>query len=247
VADERGPAGQRGLAAGDFGTWLVEMRDALAGRHPATVPCGECHACCTSSQFIHVAPDETATLARIPATLLFPAPQRPPGHVVMGYDERGHCPMLVDGRCSIYENRPRTCQTYDCRIFPAAGVAVPGADQAGIAEQAGRWRFSFPTAADQTAAEAVQAAAAFLDRHPEIAAPTGRPPNPTALAVLAVEASPAFLRPDRLAGVTGMVAEPDPATVRAELGRRPAAAPGDTASRRATDRKRPKRRGRRGG
>ena len=34
----------------------------------------------------------------------------------------GHCPMLVDGRCSIYEHRPRTCRTYDCRVFPAAGL-----------------------------------------------------------------------------------------------------------------------------
>ena len=30
----------------------------------------------------------------------------------MGYDERGHCPMLVDGDCSIYDHRPRTCRMY---------------------------------------------------------------------------------------------------------------------------------------
>ena len=29
----------------------------------------------------------------------------------------------TDGRCSIYEHRPRTCRTYDCRIFPATGLA----------------------------------------------------------------------------------------------------------------------------
>ena len=85
------------------------------------VPCDGCTACCTSSQFVHIGPDETDTLARIPRRLLFPAPRLPAGHVLMGYDENGHCPMLVDGACSIYEHRPRTCRTYDCRVFPAAG------------------------------------------------------------------------------------------------------------------------------
>jgi Fe-S-cluster containining protein len=30
--------------------------------------------------------------------------------------------MLIDNRCSIYPHRPRTCGTYDCRVFPAAGL-----------------------------------------------------------------------------------------------------------------------------
>ena len=28
------------------------------------------------------------------------------------------------GGCSIYDHRPRTCRTFDCRVFAAAGVAV---------------------------------------------------------------------------------------------------------------------------
>ena len=63
---------------------------------------------------------------------------------VLGYDERGHCPMLVDGACSIYEHRPRTCRTYDCRVFPAAGVE-PDADKAPSPTRARRWRFTDPT------------------------------------------------------------------------------------------------------
>ncbi|HET7720760.1 MAG TPA: YkgJ family cysteine cluster protein, partial [Acidimicrobiales bacterium] len=101
------------LPAGRFSTWLVRIG--------VDVPCGTCTACCTSSQFVHIGPDERDTLSRIPKALLFPAPGQPKGHVVMGYDERGHCPMFVDGACSIYEHRPRTCRTYDCRVFPAAG------------------------------------------------------------------------------------------------------------------------------
>ncbi|HEX3542140.1 MAG TPA: YkgJ family cysteine cluster protein, partial [Acidimicrobiales bacterium] len=129
--------------AGEFSPWLAQVRGAIAGAHGVAVPCGSCTACCTSSQFIAIGPDEEATLARIPADVRFPAPRRP-GHFVLGYDERGHCPMLVDGKCSIYEDRPRACRTYDCRVFAAAGVELDNA----IGDQARRWRFRFPHAED---------------------------------------------------------------------------------------------------
>src|SRR3954462_9632098 len=136
-----------GLDAGPFTAWLGEMTEALTGGRTSTVPCGSCTACCTSSQFIHIGPAETEALAHIPAGLLFPAPGRPKGHVLLGYDERGHCPMLVDGRCSIYAHRPRTCRASDCRIFAAAGLDVDAEDEhkEAIARRARRWRFGFPT------------------------------------------------------------------------------------------------------
>jgi hypothetical protein len=107
--------------------------------------------------------------------------------MLLGYDEQGHCPMLVDNRCSIYEHRPRSCRTYDCRIFPAAGVEVDD-DKPLIARRVERWRFSFPTRADREQFEAVQAAA----KSPDGAAPT----NATARALRAIELHEAFLRPD---------------------------------------------------
>src|SRR2546421_6542963 len=118
------------------------MQAAIRGEQESDVPCTGCTACCPSPQFVHIAPDETDTLAHVPAELLFPAPLLPAGHVVLGYDERGHCPMLVDGRCSIYEHRPRTCRTYDCRIFAAAGI---DADKELIVARARRWRVTYPT------------------------------------------------------------------------------------------------------
>jgi Fe-S-cluster containining protein len=161
------------LEAGDFSSWLAGMQAALAGTQDSDVPCAGCTACCTSSQFVHIAPDEADTLAHIPRALLFPAPGMPRGHVLLGYDERGHCPMLVDGRCSIYAHRPRTCRTYDCRIFPATGVEV---DKPQVAERAARWRFEGD---DVDAAAAVRAAAASLEvESPEL--------NPTQRAVRAV-------------------------------------------------------------
>lgn len=134
------PGDEGPLAAGDFAAWLTDMQAALREERPASVPCGDCTACCTSAQFIHIDPDETGALAHIPKPLLFPAPGLPKGRVLMGYDEHGHCPMFQDNACSIYEHRPRTCRTYDCRIFPATGL-VP--DQPAIAARAARWLFTY--------------------------------------------------------------------------------------------------------
>jgi hypothetical protein len=163
------------------------MRSALAGERDAEVPCGSCTACCRSSQFVHIAPDETETLARIPRQLLFPAPRRPRGHMVLGYDERGHCPMLLDGKCSIYEHRPRACRTYDCRVFAAAGVDVAVDDKALIAERARRWRFRTAGNDDNLRLAAIRAAATFLQRHVRELPGEVVPGNATELAVRAVE------------------------------------------------------------
>ena len=147
------------IDAGPFATWLADTQAAIRGEHDATVPCGECTACCTSSQFVHVGPEETDTLAHLPASVLFPAPGFPPGHLLMGYDDRGHCPMFVDDGCSVYEHRPRTCRTYDCRVFAAADV-VP--EQPAIAARVRHWRFAEPGPEDIAAHAAVRRSAARL-------------------------------------------------------------------------------------
>jgi Fe-S-cluster containining protein len=172
------------LPAGDFGSWLDAMGAALREEADAAVPCGGCTACCTSSQFVTIGAEETDTLAHIPSALLFPAPGKPRGHFVLGYDERGHCPMLVDGRCSIYEHRPKTCRAYDCRIFAAVGLDVDAEDshKQEIARRARRWRFSFPAADDWRRHEALRTAAR-----------TVRATSVTQLAVRAVESYEQFL------------------------------------------------------
>jgi Fe-S-cluster containining protein len=129
------------LDAGSFAAWYDDIVGALRHEREMTVPCGSCRACCTSAQFVHISPDETDTLAHVPSALRFPAPGLPEGHVVLGYDEHGRCPMLVDDACSIYDHRPRTCRTYDCRVFAATGVD-PGSAQPAIAERVAAWRFA---------------------------------------------------------------------------------------------------------
>ena len=209
--------------AGSVTAWMREVQAALGGEADADVACDGCTACCTASQFVPVGPDETDTLAHIPSELLFAAPRMPPGHVVLGYDEHGRCPMLIDDRCSIYAHRPRTCRTYDCRVFPASGIEVDGddPDKAAIGRRARRWRFTHPTPADQVAHDAVQAAGRFVTEHPEVVSPGGAPVPATARAVLAVEVHRAFLAADHgSGGPTLLEHPPGPQAVRVELHRR---------------------------
>lgn len=168
---------------------------------------------------MHIGPDETDTLAHIPAALLFPAPGLPDGHLLLGYDQRGHCPMLVEGRCTIYQHRPRTCRTYDCRVFAAAGIDVDDVDKAQVAQRVRRWRFSYEDESGLVRHAAVRAAAAFLAEHLD-----ELPGEPVALsatrrAVLAVEAHGAFLDAGADDAQVPRVREPKPDAVRAELAR----------------------------
>lgn len=212
------PVEPEDLPAGAFSAWLHGMQRALRDEGTSDVPCDDCTACCTSSQFVHIAPDEADALAHIPAELLFPAPRMSSGHVLLGYDELGHCPMLRDGACSIYEHRPRTCRAYDCRIFPAAGLQ-PDQDKVLLARRAGHWRFDFPSQLDQSEHDAVRAAAAFVQEHGELFSEGSPPTSPTQLAVLAIELHDCFVG---RGGATGRAAAvtPDVTVVRVALSRR---------------------------
>lgn len=181
------------LPAGTFTDWLDDTRRVRAEGADAEVPCGECTACCTSWQFILIAPDEAETIAQIPRKLLFPAPGMPDGHRVLGYDRNGHCPMLVDGLCSIYDHRPRTCREYDCRVFPAAGYSPDDPALSDITEQAARWRFDHPSDEDERSHDAVKAAARFLEAHRAELPPDLVPNRATQRALLAVAIHRLFL------------------------------------------------------
>jgi hypothetical protein len=111
--------------------------------------------------------------------------------------------MLVDDRCSIYEHRPRTCRTYDCRVLAAAGVAHDDGVPPPIARQARRWRFDLPAEADRVEHDAVGVAATFLHEQQDLLAEAAVPRNTTQRAVLAVRLHDLF-RGD----------EPDPEAIR---------------------------------
>ena len=164
------------LPAGELSSWLAGMQAALRGERESEVPCAGCTACCASSQFVHIEPDETATLAHVPAALRVRAPGRPQGHVVLGYDEHGRCPMLGEHGCTIYEHRPRTCRSYDCRVFAATGIA-PDPSQPAVAARVRRWRFVVETPEARRQRDGLERAAIDLADVP-----------PTHRAVAAVEA-----------------------------------------------------------
>jgi hypothetical protein len=100
--------------------------------------------------------------------------------------------MFVDNQCAIYKYRPRTCRTYDCRIFPATGLSA-GSDKPLITQQAGRWQFAFPTTQDRKHFAALQAAAKFLQEHAESFPAGFVPGNPTQQAVVAIKVYKVFL------------------------------------------------------
>ncbi len=186
---------QPDLAAGDFSSWLRQTRIALLSDNGMDVACGDCIGCCSSSYFIHIKPQETRPLSLIRKELLFPAPGMPNGHVLMGYDKNGLCPMMSSGRCTIYTHRPQTCRNYDCRVFSAAGIAAGGDGKAVINQRVARWKFSYPTVQDQNEHLAVQSAAKFIRTHANCF-PGGRvPDNPSQLAILALKVYAVFLTP----------------------------------------------------
>ncbi|HWE55342.1 MAG TPA: YkgJ family cysteine cluster protein [Acidimicrobiales bacterium] len=153
----------------DFATWRAQFRSALERGGNSAVPCDGCTACCRSHQFVHIDDDETDTLAHIDPDLLVRTPGVDAHSWVMGYDTAGRCPQLTDTGCSIYEHRPRTCRTYDCRVFAAAGVRP---DQPLVADRAATWVF---TADDQVER--------CRDRAAQMTEP-GRPPASVALAAV---------------------------------------------------------------
>ncbi len=182
------------VPAGNFSGWLRGTEESLrSGKGASEVPCGVCRGCCRSSMFIHIKPEETQTIARIPRALLFPAPGLPKGNVLMGYSDQGNCPMLVDGECSIYEFRPQTCRDYDCRVFAATSIEVDER-QIEIANRVRAWRFDYENDEDRERHRIVRAAAAFLQENRDLFPPGSLPGYPVQLAALAVRIYRLFSR-----------------------------------------------------
>ncbi len=156
------------IPAGEFGEWLQAAQPAVSNNLESDVPCGDCNACCRASYFIHVTPQDVDAIAAIPAELLFPAPGAPAGYQLMGFNEHGQCPMLVDGQCSIYADRPSACRTYDCRVFAAADIEAGGAEKAEVNERVLRWQFTYADTQSQLAHAAVSKLAQLVQDCAEV-------------------------------------------------------------------------------
>jgi Fe-S-cluster containining protein len=184
------------LAPIPFSLWLRSARAALAEEESADVPCGSCNACCRTFHFIHVRPEEKRARARLPRDFLTPAPGLPPGNLVLRHDQNGCCPMLVADRCTVYEDRPLACRTYDCRVYAATGVAP---DRDAIAGRVRRWTFGYLSQKDRELQAAVLAAVRFVREHSECLQSDVARMQPVRVAVLAIAVHEAFL-PSESAG-----------------------------------------------
>lgn len=101
-----------------LGSATTVLRNVLAGMRSgvAEVPCQGCTACCRAGYSVPLSPGEAARLPSVPDTDGFPILPRHPD---------GSCALLVEGRCSIYTQRPQSCKDYDCRVFSLVRV-FPG-------------------------------------------------------------------------------------------------------------------------
>jgi uncharacterized protein len=182
------------IPAGAFGEWLSKARASLLGDCGADVLCGDCTGCCTSGYSVQLRPEDARARAAIPAEFVSRAPGFPSGHLTMRPLPDGTCPMLREGKCSIYAQRPQTCRDFDCRIFAAAGVDAGGAEKAAINRRVRQWQFTYPSETDKLAHDAVMAAASFIRNHPGcFTRPV--PSAPMGIAVLAIKCYALFLDP----------------------------------------------------
>lgn len=100
------------------------------------VPCGQCNACCRS-KYIHadLLPHELADFPEA-VKVDMSASKRSSGWA-LPKKEDGSCVHLIEGKCSIYDRRPHSCRTYDCRLYLLTG-AIPVYDEA-MAEAIKQW------------------------------------------------------------------------------------------------------------
>jgi Fe-S-cluster containining protein len=187
--------------AAPFATWLRATLATLRDDVPADVPCGDCNACCRTFHQIHIRPGEKRARKRLPREYLSVARGLPPGYLLLGYTEAGACPVLIDGRCMIYEDRPLVCRTYDCRMYAATGIPP---DRAEIVSQVLRWRFAYPAPEDRQSQEAVLAAVRFIRECPACLPSEAARRQPIRVATLAVVAHELFLE----GATTGMRRRP---------------------------------------
>lgn len=183
------------IAAGNFGTWLSQARDALRGDGGMDVPCGDCVGCCTSGYSIFLRPHDKA-IDIVPAKVISSVAGLAYPHAKMNPLPNGHCPMFKEGKCSIYSSRPQTCLDYDCRIFAAAGIDA-GPLRPVINKRIKEWRFDFTSDEERLAHSAVQQAATFITQHAEHFPDSWKTSSPSAVAVIAVKVYELFLSSDR--------------------------------------------------
>lgn len=83
------------------------------------VPCNSCTLCCELlSPYLT---KEEISSGKYPLSMIYPEPEQVKqnseiGPILKMYQKKsGGCGLFIDGRCSIYEDRPIACRQFDCR------------------------------------------------------------------------------------------------------------------------------------
>lgn len=79
------------------------------------VPCGDCSLCCRLSPYLT---PEKISSGKYPMSFVQPNEieiQNNIGPKVILFRKNNSCGMLLNNKCSIYEDRPFACRQFDCR------------------------------------------------------------------------------------------------------------------------------------
>ena len=98
----------------------INLTSIDSGAPISDVPCGSCTRCCEIlTPFL--TPEEVSS-GRYPLSLIQPDknmilenPNVGPLAAMFKKSPTGGCSMFIDGQCSIYDHRPRSCRQFDCR------------------------------------------------------------------------------------------------------------------------------------
>ena len=80
------------------------------------VPCAGCSACC---YYAGIPVDKKRDRKRLPHLL---TERNADGELVLQRRADGACVHLGEQGCTVYEHRPSTCRSFDCRAFSAMGL-----------------------------------------------------------------------------------------------------------------------------
>jgi hypothetical protein len=158
VPDRQAARDAQPLAALDAGrpaVWYAQRVITKTVTGEASVPCGTCTACCRTYSAVVLQPGEpTEGLKLVPGT-----------RQLQKQADGMRCVHLMDdGKCEVYERRPRACRDYDCRAWYFAGVMPPADDDKvePLRRAIRRWRTHIETEDDALILYAMRRAAAAL-------------------------------------------------------------------------------------
>jgi hypothetical protein len=143
--------------SGSVTTYLRKSTQGYLRDGSANVPCNGCTACCRDPNlFVDVTDEEAKRLKVHQDTNMDQREYKNGVAWVLDRNEKGECVYLIDNRCSIYSERPKSCRQYDCRVH-LLGFPVDPTQTVVNQEGVLQWsQFSQPTTEDKVAGLAIR-------------------------------------------------------------------------------------------